>query len=90
MAFQRRNPPPASIPELMRPWFERGYPVYLQRIQKGGAGIGTKCSCMLRIRKEVFDALPPAQQAQVAEIFRAAEGAWAADGPQGDFASTQA
>ena len=89
MAFPRRNPPPADIQQLMAPWFERSYPVYLQRTQQGSRQFSPLCSCALGIKKEVFDALPPEQQAQVAAIFRDAEGAWAADGPQGDFTATQ-
>lgn len=71
--FSRRNPPPANNQELMAPWFKHRFLVYLQRIQQGGAPIGGFCSCTLGIQESVYTQLPPAQQAQVAEIFRAAE-----------------
>ena len=87
--FSRRNPPPANNQELMAPWFKHRFLVYLQRIQQGGAPIGGLCSCTLGIQESVYTQLPPAQQAQVAEIFRAAEGAWAGNGPQGGFAAPQ-
>ena len=87
--FPRRNPPPQDNQILMGPWFKHRYLVYLQRIQQGGAPIGGLCSCTLGIQQNVHDQLPPVQQAQVAEIFRAAEGAWAANGPQGGFAAPQ-
>ena len=87
--FPRRNPPPGDNQALMEPWFKHRYLVYLQRIQQGGAPIGGLCSCTLGIQPNVYGQLPPAEQAQVAEIFRAAEGAWATDGPEGGFAADQ-
>ena len=87
--FPRRNPPPVDNQALMAPWFKHRYLVYLQRIQQGGAPLGGLCSCTLGIQPNVCSQLPPAQQAQAAEIFRAAEGAWAADGPQNGFAAPQ-
>ena len=51
--------------------------------------MGTLCSCTLGIQPNVYAQLPAPQQAQVAEIFRAAEGAWTEDGPQNGFAADQ-
>lgn len=87
--FPRRNPVPTDNGKLMEPWFKHRYLVYLQRIQQGGAPMGTLCSCTLGIQPNVYAQLPPPQQAQVAEIFRAAEGAWIEDGPQNGFAAVQ-
>lgn len=87
--FPQRNPVPADNRELMEPWFKHRYLVYLQRIQKGGTPMGTLCSCTLGIQPNVYTQLPAPQQAQVAEIFRAAEGAWTEDGPLNGFAADQ-
>ena len=87
--FPRRNPPPSDNRLLMEPWFKHRYLVYLQRIQQGGAPMGTLCSCTLGIQSNVYDQLPSTQQAQVTEIFRAAEGAWAEEGPLGGFVADQ-
>ncbi|XP_078377318.1 uncharacterized protein LOC144660530 [Oculina patagonica] len=86
--FPRRNPPPADNNALMEPWFKHRYLVYLQRVEQGGT-VGSLCSCTLGIQQNVYNQLPPAQQAQIADMFRSAEGAWAADGPQQGFASPQ-
>ena len=87
--FPRRSPPPAINQELIAAWFKHRYLVYLQRIQQRGASISGLCSRMLGIQPNVYNQLPPTQQAQVTEIFRAAEGAWIEDGPQGGFAAPQ-
>ena len=74
--FPLRNPVPADNRELMELWFKHCYLVYLQRIQQGGAPMGTSCSCTLGIQPNVYAQLPAPQQAQITEIFRAAERAW--------------
>lgn len=86
--FARRNPPPPDNQVLMEPWFKHRYLVYLQRLGQGGP-VGPLCSCTLGIQQNVYNQLLQAQQGQIADLFRSAEGAWAADGPEQGFASPQ-
>ena len=86
--FPRREEIPSDKNDLMAPWFKHRYLVYLQRLQQGGT-VGPLCSCTLGIRENVFNELPPAQQAQIADLFRSAEGAWVVDGPQNGFTAPQ-
>jgi len=86
--FPRRNPIPTNNQELMALWFKHRYFVYLQRLQQDRL-IGPLCSCTLGIQQNVYDQLPEKQQAQIADMFRSAEGDWASDGPEGGFNSPQ-
>ncbi|XP_078377640.1 uncharacterized protein LOC144660789 [Oculina patagonica] len=86
--FTRRSPPPTDKFEVMAPWFERLYLVYLRRMGQGGT-VGPLCACTLGIDEDAFTQLEPGQKAQIADMFRSAEGEWAEDGPQQGFDAPQ-